>query len=115
MWNTFNTNVRGNINLIREYLAPAFPKAGKVIINVSTAAAHHTMPSLAAYGTSKQAVVTYLAHVQEEERDNGVRVVNFHPGAILTDMARGVGYDEGSPIPWSDGEFPCVYELVMRI
>jgi len=105
-WNTYDVNVKGNVNFVRHGLDKRYPKEGKIIISVSTAAAHHFMAGLAAYGSSKQAFLNILTQISDEEMTNGVRCHSFHPGAVLTDMARGCGYDENSPIPWTDPELP---------
>ena len=44
-------------------------------------------------------------HLQQELKDTGVRIMNFHPGTILTASAREVGMTEDS-LPWDNANLP---------
>jgi NAD(P)-dependent dehydrogenase (short-subunit alcohol dehydrogenase family) len=109
----FKTNFLSNV---RELLAnpAALPKTSekvqeKIIIDISSVAAHLILTQIksTAYSVSKLAFTQYLAHLQAELGAEGkaVRVHSLHPGAILTDAARGNGYDENT-IPWDDVKLP---------
>ncbi|MCJ1412464.1 hypothetical protein MMC19_006558 [Ptychographa xylographoides] len=96
MWNCFEVNVKGNMGFVREFLGPDAVHVGhkaKTIVNVSTVSAHLHQPEMGAYGASKQAYVHLLAHVQNDYKDQAVRVHNFHPGIIFTQMVQAGGYD----------------------
>lgn len=98
----FDINVKGNLNYVSEYLKPETLTKHKIILNVSSTAAHIHIPGIASYGAAKAAFVHLLMHLQREYADKDVRITSFHPGAILTTMARQAGYDENS-IPWENG------------
>lgn len=74
-----------------------------MIVNVSTGVAHiPAIPGGSGYGTSKNAGVRFLEFVAAEEE--GVRVVNVHPGVVETEM-----YVKSEMVlPNDDGEF-CVW------
>lgn len=121
--NAFTTNVFGVANLARAFLAPELPavpnpgwKPGvdpigtrketsavrapgrpKVLLEVSSAAAHLLFPGQAVYGTTKLASTHFLRHLQAElDRMEGqpVRVHSFHPGAIFTPGVLALGVTE---------------------
>ncbi|MCJ1305339.1 hypothetical protein MMC08_008153 [Hypocenomyce scalaris] len=107
VWYNFEVNVKGNLIVVHEFLLPDNPKQGKVLINISTAAIHVHLPKQSTYGASKEAFVHILACMHNEQRENGVRIVSMHPGAVLTKMARAVGMDENTPgISWDDANLP---------
>lgn len=130
--NSFETNVFGNLNLVRAFLEPetaSIPKAlvhgielgsrkntegaqvpgrKKVILDVSTAAVHMKVPGSSLYSTSKLGFTHVMRHLQlEVERLPGrpIRISSFHPGAILSPGTRGMGLSEES-YPWDDESLP---------
>ena len=100
-------NVVGNMEFLTSYLAAETLTKPKVVLNVSTGASNQVIPMLGSYGASKLAFLFLCMHLQGEMLAAGkdVRVLNFHPGAILTQAARGAGMDENS-IPWDSPELP---------
>lgn len=98
----FQINVRANMGFVTEYLKADTLTKPKTILNVSTTAAHVRIPTLATYGASKEAFVAMLDYVQAEYKDKGVKIVNFHPGAILTSLAKSAGFDEKT-LDWDKG------------
>ncbi|KAI4221435.1 MAG: hypothetical protein LQ349_007610 [Xanthoria aureola] len=104
----FDTNVTANLNWVRHFLLPDSARQipdNKKIINVSSCSAHMTLPGRGSYGASKEAFVHLLAHVQRDHADTGVKIFNFHPGGILTNMTRAMGMNEDS-FPWDDVSLP---------
>ncbi|KAK4693765.1 hypothetical protein P7C71_g3693, partial [Lecanoromycetidae sp. Uapishka_2] len=93
-WADFEINVKANLGFVAEYLKPDTLSKPKTILNVSTTVAHIRYPTIAAYGASKEAFMAMLDAVQAEYKDKGVKIVNFHPGAVFTSMARNNGFDE---------------------
>lgn len=105
---SFATNFHANVNLAREFLANDDDddvrepdKGEKVILDISTMAAHLLMPKIGVYGVSKLAFTQWLAHVQQDVGGRNVRVQSFHPGSVLTDAVRGFGLSEES-MAWDD-------------
>ena len=99
----FEVNVKGNLIVVNEFLQADKPKQGKVVINISTGAAHLLLPKRAIYGAMKEAFAHVMGQMHNEEKENGVRIVSMHPGTVLTGLARGVGLDENSAYKWDDG------------
>lgn len=106
LFTSFEVNLKGNLIVSNNFLPPDKPKNGKVLINISTGAAHVHPPKRAMYGASKVAFVHVLADMHNEEKDNGVRITSMHPGTVLTAMARRVGLSESSAYKWDDGNAP---------
>ncbi|KAF6217837.1 hypothetical protein HO133_006248 [Letharia lupina] len=106
----FEINVKGNLNVVTEYLRPETLIKEKKIITVSTTGAHQRIPGMASYGASKEALVHILMHLQEEHADKRVRITSYHPGAILTPGAKAYGF-ETYPIPWEDVNLPGQFAL----
>lgn len=110
LWKDFEINVKGNLNVVTEFLRPETLVKEKKIINVSTTAAHQHIPGMSGYGASKEAFVHILMDLQEEHADRSVRITSYHPGAILTSGAKSLGFDK-YPIAWEDGEWLSVVYL----
>ncbi|KAI4125206.1 MAG: hypothetical protein LQ347_005454 [Umbilicaria vellea] len=106
LFKNFEVNFKGNLIVSNNFLPPDRPKMGKVLINISTGAAHVYAPKRSLYGASKVAFVHVLAHMHNEEKGNGVRIMNMHPGTVLTEMARAVGLSETSGYKWDDVDLP---------
>jgi short-subunit dehydrogenase len=102
---SFETNVSGNINLVKEFLAQSEPGSEKIILDISSYAAHLYMAQISAYSITKHAFTQWLAHVQEESKEKGVRVHSFHPGGVLTEAVRGFGMREET-MDWDNVQLP---------
>ncbi|KAI9754388.1 MAG: Lysophospholipase 1 [Chaenotheca gracillima] len=104
---SIETNVFGHINVLQELVKDAKSGDGKerVVLDVSSAAAHIYIPSQSLYAVSKQAYTHFLEHVAKDNAVKGLRVHSFHPATVLSDAARGFGLDENS-MPWDDAALP---------
>lgn len=116
----FETNVFGNLNLVRAYLAPEAPAIpmqaippgnGKIVLNVSTAVMHMRSPGHSVYSSSKLAFTHMMKHLQwEVDQLPGapVRIHSFNPGVIFTPGARKTGASEEilAHFPFDDGSLP---------
>jgi NAD(P)-dependent dehydrogenase (short-subunit alcohol dehydrogenase family) len=101
----FDMNVVAGLRMADCFLGQG-PPTGKVLINVSSMAAHVTLGdqlSNVAYSASKAAGSAAFQFVADCKPVEEVQIINVHPGAILTGSARKAGYDEGT-IPWDDRE-----------
>lgn len=103
-WHDSEVNVKGNLNLVRNFLVPDSLNKGKRILNVSTGAAHYYVQGFSAYGASKAAFVHILMHIQAEYAYKGVRVTSFQPGVIRNDMARQFGFADMEGMEWDDSK-----------
>ncbi|CAD6590432.1 MAG: hypothetical protein ASARMPRED_004812 [Alectoria sarmentosa] len=110
LWRDFEINVKGNLNVVTEYLHPDALIKEKKIINVSSTGAHQLIQGMAGYGASKEAFVHLLMHLQEEYVDKNVRITSYHPGTILTSSAISHGFDK-YPIAWGDVTLPGQFAL----
>ncbi|GME62510.1 Short-chain dehydrogenase/reductase SDR [Neofusicoccum parvum] len=126
---SFETNVLGNLNLVRAFLAPEVPAIPipnafvgrtkdmsgapvpvreKVVLDVSSAAGYLHIPGQAIYGPSKLAFTRMMAHLQTEVdqlEGKPVRIHSFNPGTIYTPGAKAIGL-EGVELPWDDESLP---------
>ena len=108
----FDMNVTAGLRMADGFLEQGPPK-GKVIINVSSMAAHASkaeLISLVAYGASKAAGAAAFQAAADGMPVAECFVLNVHPGAVLTSSARENGWDENS-VPWDDCEY-CTLLLV---
>lgn len=111
--NSVETNLFGNANLVREFLGgpdeSAFNGENKVIINLSSAAAHRVLPHIqqSAYSVSKLIFSQWLAQLHGDTKDTtDLRIYNLHPGSVLTEPARKLGFDENT-LDWDDVLLPA--------
>ncbi|EME44037.1 hypothetical protein DOTSEDRAFT_71740 [Dothistroma septosporum NZE10] len=103
---SFTVNILACYDLVRTYLRQPAPNS-KTVINISSAAAHITLPGQVAYGASKAGflgIMSAMANEYSPQKD-GVRLMSMHPGIILTDLASAVGYGEGD-LEWEDEKLP---------
>jgi NAD(P)-dependent dehydrogenase (short-subunit alcohol dehydrogenase family) len=101
----FETNFFGTVALIQEVL-PLFRKQRRGhIINVSTIfAAGLCVPAIGYYVASKAALETVCQALALEAAPWGVRVTNFQPGPVMTDLSR----EWGSRLEERDDPRPSV-------
>lgn len=112
VWQCFETNVKGALNVVHEFLVNG-PETNesRVIIDVSSAAAHLALPKQSPYCASKAAFTSLLRQIYIEKRATGLRTYSIHPGGVLTQMARSFGYEE-KDADWDDVNLPghfCVW------
>lgn len=62
-------------------------------------------PERPTYGLTKNVSTLLLQQIAKDTRVEDMQIVSFHPGGVLTDMARKAGYDENSGIPFDHGTF----------
>ncbi len=76
---------------------PTAAAPGPVLINVSSMATKDPLPGLFAYAAAKAAVNLMVRSVHNEGRAFGVRAFAVAPGAVETDMLRGILSKEQLP------------------
>lgn len=107
---SFDVNVKGNMYMIQKFLSQsAAASHQRVILNISSAAAHKPLPNRNIYGSSKAAAATIFQGLADELKGQ-VQMISVHPGAVLSEtaMAFGLTREGGIPIPggripWDDG------------
>jgi NAD(P)-dependent dehydrogenase (short-subunit alcohol dehydrogenase family) len=111
----FDMNVSAGLRMADGFLEQG-PRNGKVIINVSTMAAHGSLGNtigVVAYGASKAGGAAAFQAAADCTPATECFILNVHPGAVLTPSARENGWDENT-VPWDDGKFchvPCFCAL----
>lgn len=73
-------------------------RTSKVVLEVSSSAAHTIYPMVSIYGASKAAFTIFMCHVVSEYKGTGLRVHSFNPGSVLTDAVKNVDLDENSTL-----------------
>jgi NAD(P)-dependent dehydrogenase (short-subunit alcohol dehydrogenase family) len=90
---TFETNVRGALNLLQAFLP--YAAADAVLINVSTGMAHMApVQGMSAYHVGKAANLKMVDCFAEENPN--IRVVSIHPGLVQTDLFKKSGMDSAA-------------------
>ncbi len=85
-WRTLEVNVRGPFLCARAVLPGMIARRRGRIINISSAAAFGSHPTLSAYGTSKSALTHWSARLATQVEHEGVVVLVFAPGLVWTAM-----------------------------
>jgi NAD(P)-dependent dehydrogenase (short-subunit alcohol dehydrogenase family) len=86
---SFETNFFGTMGLVQEVLPVMRRQGGGLVVNVSTVfAAALCPPAIGYYIASKAALETVCQALAVEAAPWGVRVVNFQPGPVMTDLSR---------------------------
>ncbi|GAB1320961.1 Short-chain dehydrogenase [Madurella fahalii] len=106
-WKVFETNVRGLL-----HYAQCFYEQGgnrpKYIVNVSSTAIHNfTTESsfIPTYALTKGSGTLLMQQIAKDTDPKEMQIVSFHPGGILSESAKNVGYDESS-LDWDDVDLP---------
>ncbi|MCJ1304224.1 hypothetical protein MMC08_007036 [Hypocenomyce scalaris] len=107
----FNTNVFGNLNVVRQFCKGLTPesKTDKIILEVSSSAVHRCYKGASIYTSSKTAFMRLTQQVQGEFWNTGLRVHSFHPGTIASEMTRKGGMsatDDRYQRMWDDVNLP---------
>ncbi|MFC1400977.1 MULTISPECIES: SDR family oxidoreductase [Streptacidiphilus] len=84
---TFAVNVHGPLALVRAAWQVWMREHGGAVVNVVTEGVHGAGPGLAAYETSKAALLQLTRHLAAELAP-GVRVNSVSPGLVRTELAR---------------------------
>ncbi|SPO01903.1 related to peroxisomal short-chain alcohol dehydrogenase [Cephalotrichum gorgonifer] len=88
-WKTWTVNVKGPYLVTRAFLPQILEKGGdKIVVNLSSIAAHLTSPGGSAYQTSKLAVQRFTEFLDVDHGPDGVLTFGLHPGGVLTDMGK---------------------------
>ncbi|KZS96636.1 NAD(P)-binding protein [Sistotremastrum niveocremeum HHB9708] len=86
-WYTYEVNIRGAFNVAHYTLPKLVESKGHIVLLSSTGAQLRVYGS-SAYASSKHTTNRLAELVTLEYAEKGVKSFAFHPGAILTDLAR---------------------------
>ncbi|KAM0254707.1 hypothetical protein ACHAQJ_006488 [Trichoderma viride] len=112
VWADYEANVRSALDLTERFYKQTSTKAAesrKFLINVSSVASYmwKTMAGeRPSYGMTKNASTLLVQQIAQDTAVNDMQVVSFHPGGVLTDMARSSGASEDMGIPFDDPNLP---------
>ncbi|KAF2192758.1 NAD(P)-binding protein [Zopfia rhizophila CBS 207.26] len=108
---SFETNVMGNLSLVRHFLSTPNPsKTQKIILDVSSEGIFNNLPTVSVYGASKYGFTFLLRHIQTENPD--IRVHSFHPGAVYTPNVKSFGIPREALEPiLDDVELPGAFAV----
>jgi NAD(P)-dependent dehydrogenase (short-subunit alcohol dehydrogenase family) len=130
VWRDFEANVRSSLDLTERF----YKQSGKgvdsrkvgdfhpaqlttllqahtsqFLVNISTNASYMwsvMAPERPSYGLTKNAGTLLMQQIAKDTSVKDMQIVSFHPGGVLTDMARAAGVDENMGIPFDDGTKP---------
>ena len=93
-----DTNYLGTLTMMRT-LAPVIERnGGGSIVNVLTLIALASMPGFGGYSASKAAAYSMTQALRAELTKTGIQVHAVFPGAVDTDMIRGVEMPKANPL-----------------
>jgi 3-oxoacyl-[acyl-carrier protein] reductase len=100
-WDTvYNINVKGVFFFCQRVLSEMVKTKSGVVINLTSIAAKHGgMMPVAAYASSKSAVLTLTKSLAREFAPLGIRVNGIAPGTIVTPMTAAFGSSKVDSIP----------------
>ena len=91
------TNYYGTVAMMREFASILENNAPSKIVNIVSIAAYSPLPSIAGYAASKAALFSATLSARIELAKKGIIVHMVNPGAIDTDMNKGIDWDMPSP------------------
>jgi len=92
----FEVNFYGLLHATRAF-APALTKNQGAVVNILTLVALASMPSLGVYNASKAAAWSLTQSLRGDFAKRGVKVFGVFPGAVDTDMLKGVEMPKTAP------------------
>ncbi len=93
-----NVNYYGTLNMMRAFAGILEKNAPSKIINITSIVAYSPLPSIAGYSASKAALLSATYSARIELAKKGVMVHAVNPGAIDTEMNKGIDWDMPSPL-----------------
>lgn len=94
-WRVFETNVRGTFLYTRTVLPGMVARKRGRIINIVSEAGNNPEAELAAYSTSKAALIHFTEAMSLAVAEHGVGVFAYHPGMVRSTMTEGLVRDMG--------------------
>jgi NAD(P)-dependent dehydrogenase (short-subunit alcohol dehydrogenase family) len=87
---TLNTNVRAPFLLTQSVWPTLLANSGGTVINISSLAAIDPFPGFSIYGASKAWIELFTKAIATEGAEHSIRVCCVRPGAVETDLLRGL-------------------------
>lgn len=89
-WTTFEINVKGVYLFTRAFIPLLLKGSDKTIIQLSSIAAHFTVPGASAYQTTKLTILKFNEYINAEYGARGMLAYGVHPGGVATELALGM-------------------------
>ncbi|KAI0408956.1 putative short-chain dehydrogenase [Xylaria palmicola] len=112
VWKIFDANVRAQLHMTERFYKQtgrgATSDSTRYLVHVSSGAIHdfeHLGQQYPGYGLTKNAGQLALQLVAQDTPAEAMQVVSYHPGAVLTDSARGAGWTEDA-LAWDSVNLP---------
>ncbi|KAL6878816.1 hypothetical protein J3F83DRAFT_258184 [Trichoderma novae-zelandiae] len=111
VWADYEANVRSSLDFAERFYKQTGKGAEsrKFLVNVSSIVSYmwsSMAPERPSYGLTKNAATALVQQIAKDTAVNDMQVVSFHPGGVLTDMARAAGAREDMGIPFDDENLP---------
>ncbi|KAI0195998.1 putative short-chain dehydrogenase [Xylaria flabelliformis] len=114
VWKTFDTNVRAQMHMTERFYKQEGKGASdtKYLVHVSTACIHdfNLGNQYLGYGLTKNAGQLTLQLIAQDTPVEKMQFVGYHPGAILSDAAKNLGWKEGD-LAWDNVRLPGDYAV----
>ncbi|KAK4246820.1 hypothetical protein C7999DRAFT_32791 [Corynascus novoguineensis] len=105
VWKAFEGNVRALLDHTeRFYKQEGSVQRQKYLVNVSTSNVHLFYTEgdrIPTYSLTKNSGTLLVQQIAKDTRPDDMQIISFHPGAVLSESARKVGYEESS-LDWDD-------------
>lgn len=88
------------------------------LVNLSSIAGYmwqSMAPERPSYGMTKNSATLLVQQIAKDTDVKEMQIVSFHPGGVLTDMARKSGASEDMGIPFDDGMNPTLMFFAISI
>ncbi|KAM0461195.1 hypothetical protein ACHAPV_004511 [Trichoderma viride] len=110
VWASFEANVRSTLDFTeRFYKQTGKQGSRKFLVNLSTIAGYmwqSMAPERPSYGMTKNSATLLVQQIAKDTKVDDMQIICFHPGGVLTDMARSSGASEDMGIPFDDENLP---------
>ncbi|RFU77310.1 hypothetical protein TARUN_4928 [Trichoderma arundinaceum] len=111
VWADYEANVRSALDLTERFYKQTGKGADsrKFLVNISSIAGYmwqSMAPERPTYGMTKNVSTLLVQQIAKDTDVNDLQIISFHPGGVLTDMARSSGVGEALGIPFDDENLP---------
>ncbi|KAI0458786.1 hypothetical protein F5B21DRAFT_459427 [Xylaria acuta] len=114
VWQTYDMNVRAQMQMTERFYKQEGKGASdtKYLVHVSSASIHdfNLGTRYIGYGLTKHAGQLTLQLIAQDTPPEKMQIIGYHPGAILSDSARGHGWKEAD-LAWDHVNLPGDYAV----
>ncbi|KAL6906983.1 hypothetical protein GGI43DRAFT_248811 [Trichoderma evansii] len=112
VWADYEANVRSTLDFTERFhkqIDKQGASSRKFLVYISTIAGYmwqSMAPERPTYGMTKNAATLLVQQIAKDTDVKDMQIVSFHPGGVLTDMARNSGASEDMGIPFDNENLP---------